>query len=132
MELILCLGVAILLVSARTSAQWSASARVRVPSQSVREKTVFAVVQFLSFACAGFALGLIDGFLTLELSGARPNVGIPVLIAISVPAVGVTLWGTFLAVRVWLSSSLHDKGHGTRMRRKSCEETTIGDSILIR
>jgi len=131
MELILFLGVAILLVSARTSAQWSASAQGRAPLRSVRDNTVFAIVQFLSFACAGFALGLIDGFLTLELSGSRPNVGIPVLIAVIVPAVGFMLWGMFLTVRLWHSRVHHDKRHGPLLWRRSCEDTTIPTSSIV-
>jgi hypothetical protein len=114
MEVVFCLSVAILLVSARMPAQWSSASQGPVPSQSVRDRTVFAIVQFLSFACAGLALGLIDGFLTLELSGSRRNVGIPVLMAVVVPFVGVALWGTFLAVRLWLSQWRHDKGHGIK------------------
>ena len=105
MELILCLSIAILIVTARTSGQWSASLGAGVPSPSFRAKTTFAIAQFMSFACAAFALGLLDGFLTLELSGNR-NAGIPLLIAVMAPTVGVVLWGAVLGLRIWMSSEV--------------------------
>ena len=105
MEVIVCLSVAILLVSARMSAEWSASAQAGVLPGVMPAKAVVGMVQLLSFACVGFAMGLISGVLILGFGGTRWNVGVPVLIAFTGPVVGVLGWGTFLAIRVWLERS---------------------------
>jgi len=102
MELLYCLSVAVLIVTARTFGQWSELGRLPLPPDTIWAKTMLAIVQFLSFACAGFALGLLDGFLTLELSGNR-NAGIPLLIA-AVMGMGVVCWGAIRGVRVWWST----------------------------
>ena len=130
MEVILCLSVAILLVSARTSAEWSASARAGVLPGVMPAKAVVGMVQLLSFACVGFAMGLISGVLILGFAGTRWNVGVPVLIAFSGPVVGVLGWGAFLSARVWLSRA---QMPSPRPSPKRNEDGAISiDSMVIR
>ena len=130
MELILCLGVAILVVSARTSSEWSAAAQA-VPPGTVMAKAAVRIVQWLSFVCAGFAMGLVGGALTLAFGDTRWNVGVAVLIAFTGPVAGVLIRGAILTIRAWGTSAKMPHDLRSRNNRDQASSMPI-DSLVIR